>query len=603
LQRAIAAFQNDHHKHHKVKKDGPGKILKGGTTEKKLREPPHQLNDPRAPKTDESVDAAFIEALTEEDDNGTTKVVAPVGVKVKSGEPLWPAGFPGAYTKGPLSRGIHWEIFSEHKLVDDEQVAGWDSLPPDDDQDLTLDAPALLATARKHGSFSELLHYPIVSPRAIHAFYQSEDAIPLRRTQAFFRSEWDMNLRAAIKRMSERGWLRVQDPAELKAQFVPFQWWGKVPAELLPPRSHVWHCNPIELAGLYAEHLESIKATGPGTGTGRGLISARFLYANGMAFVRRKVTLTAPDQTTQRAKTDERGRVLFSNLEPGFYLVAAVESQIAPVSVQVNAGERTELEIQTLLPTPQGSLTVIVRKSTKGRMPGARVRLTPSEMKPQVTPKAGEVVFDVQQGVYDIEVEDRSPDGTSFVPGTTMKDVEVREKTTKTLLLPPPRGVVEVEVQRNGHPGHGIIAARTKAAGQVAIEVAEIGRPARFELELGFHTFESQGVSKNLNVKPHQVQSTTLSLPAPDPDLGRVEVLVRTPGGDPLPRVTVSLSTTPPRHTLTNETGTAIFDEVPPDRYQVEVEGDAPLADVDVVTGMTSQLTFETTLASQAVNE
>ena len=595
LRLAIAEFQNDHHKDHKATRNGPGKILKGGSTERDLRKPPHQVNDPRAPKTDAPVDSAFIEALTE-DDGGTTRVVAPVGVRVKSGEPLWPAGLPGAFTTGKVSQGIHWEIFSEHKLVNDEQVAGWDSLPPDNDDDLTLDAPALLLAARKHGSLSDLIDYPIVSPRAIHGFYQSEDAIPLRRTQAFFRSEWDMNLQTATDRILQR--LPHLDAAALKEQFAPFQWWGKVPPELLPPRSHVWHCNPIEFVGLYAEYLEALKTTGPGTGVGNGLLSARFLYANEMPFVRRKVTLTGPDQTTQTATTDERGRVLFTNLEPGLYLVGAVDSAIAPLSVLVNAGERTDAVIQTLLPTPRGALTVIVRKSNGGRMKGARVTLTPSDIAPQVTPKAGEVVFEVQQGVYDISVEDRSPDGTDFVQTKTITGVEVRKKTTKSAQLPPAKGVVEVDVQRGGAPGHAMISVSNKKAGHVATAAAEIGRPARIELEAGFHTFESQGVSKHLNVGPHRVQSITLSLPA-NLELGQVEVLVRLPSGDPLPNVTVLLSGNPRRHTTTNESGLAIFTEVEPGRYTVEVEGDRPPADLDVVAGMTSPLVLETTLATQ----
>jgi hypothetical protein len=342
LRVAVADFQNDHHKQHKKKKDAPGHVLPTGDTYKSLIKTRDQLfgtSPSGGGKKKPTVDPAFAAKLGEAT-SGVANVLSGLNIAVEGQDALWEVGeLRGLDPSGGTSMqsGFHWEIFSEDMIVREWEEAGFVPIV-DDDDDLVMDATDLIDLIEKENFTSIFQRDRILTQAELLEFYMSGRAEFLRRTQCKFISEWGVDVEATIdklQRMSDErglGW----DLGAFEAKLRPYLWWDQA-ADVLPSSRQVWHYNPIEFLGRYAEHLQGL--------TGDPLSPASEKFGTLIVTVRysndepRKgaVVHLHKDGTKTSGTSAVDGQVFFSGMTPGVCVVE-VEGSFPPTLPSIVKG-------------------------------------------------------------------------------------------------------------------------------------------------------------------------------------------------------------------------------------------------------------------------
>lgn len=443
---AIVRFQTEYVWLHKPKfRDGV--VSPGGRTDDYLRKTAEELEAIKAgggktkPRA-RTLHPAFAEALRRTDASGHAAVLSGLSIDVDAGEPLWISGLAtGFEDDGGVkhSEEVHWEIFSEHLIFET-----WDEID-DADDDLAFDVPKTIVLDL------DLSGDGLVDPDEIEAFYAAGDALDLRRTACRFRSEWDPNLDAALERIETLGFSTVG----VRESWEPYLWW-KHALDVLPPRPHVWHYNPIEFCAVYQEILDRKKPPEPPEPkdpTTHGHLVVKLWGNNGMppkdpATVR--VYWSGIPAGDAKAGTD--GTATFFNLEVRDYDVFIDEAKDLWGVVSVHAladGGSTPLELDTPLPgkdPPRGNLTVWVRNVRGTAAKGARVRIEGVFLDREypvmsIGGKSRVTFADLRAGRYTLHVEhDETPKGDTVHPNDDASvsqtiDYAGRKTTTTKIVL------------------------------------------------------------------------------------------------------------------------------------------------------------------------
>lgn len=155
---------------------------------------------------------------------------------VAAGDPLWIVG-PDADGEAHL---VHWEIFSEHNVLNGIPQAS-------DESPFQADTAAIVSALKGKGWFPE---GTLPAQRDIARFYAGNKAAQgLRDYAVRFWSEWGLDVAAAIKAMTP--YVFTDGLAE---QLEPYQWFKP---DLLAgaglPDPLCWHYHPVRFCELIAE--------------------------------------------------------------------------------------------------------------------------------------------------------------------------------------------------------------------------------------------------------------------------------------------------------------------------------------------------------------
>jgi Peptidase family M23 len=136
--------------------------------------------------------------------DGMTPVLSGLAIPIAGNDVVWLAGqAPVAKPDGsaPLVSLVHWEVFSATQLV-----AAWElAALRDPTDDLTLDVPEQLFDAVELTALPGFSRDDFITALEMREFYATERAAFLRRTPCLFRSEWGLDLPAAIISMAVMG--------------------------------------------------------------------------------------------------------------------------------------------------------------------------------------------------------------------------------------------------------------------------------------------------------------------------------------------------------------------------------------------------------------
>lgn len=412
LKSAIAAFQRAHVKYYdpKAKKpnEPPGYVkvgtksksgkIKNGDTHKRLREPYDILFRDEKPPLDPvfAIRAAALQG-------GAGTVITRPGVTVGAGQPLWASGL--AAVRGPtgeaeLQEQVHWELFSEHPMVEP-----WEQLE-DLDDDLTFDAPTKVFDRIEFDGPPGFARDRMLLPEEVRDFYASGRAEFFRRSQCRFRSEWGLDVAATVARLDAQHFT-TDGFAE---QIAPYLWWDAAKAgagDAMPASKHVWHYNPIEFLWRYEQVLASMRPgedPTPKTPTAPASVEARVTYADLTPMSQALVHLIHGGDVLGSQWTDLEGVALFGGVPPGESIVWIDGTQITDTVVLGEGGHgvahlRAEIAGPGLLP---GTVQITVLAADHLPLPDAEVRLThaTSGELAVVTDAAGVATFEVAQGYY-----------------------------------------------------------------------------------------------------------------------------------------------------------------------------------------------------------
>jgi peptidoglycan hydrolase-like protein with peptidoglycan-binding domain len=412
LKSAIAAFQRAHVKYYdpKAKKpnEPPGyvkvgtisksKTIKNGDTHKRLREPYDTLFRDTKPPLD-PVFAARAAALQ----GGAGTVITRPGVTVGAGQPLWASGL--AAVRGPtgeaeLQEQVHWELFSEHPIVEP-----WEQFE-DLDDDLTFDAPTKVFDRIEFDGPPGFARDRMLLPEEVRDFFASGRAEFFRRAQCRFRSEWGLDVAATVARLDAQHFT-TDGFAE---QIAPYLWWDAAKAgagDAMPAGKHVWHYNPIEFLWRYEQVLASMRPDEdptPKTPSAPASVEARVTYADGTPMSQALVHLIHGGDVLGSQWTDLEGVALFGGVPPGESIVWIDGTQITDAVTLVEGGHglahlRAEIAGPGLSP---GTVQITVLAADHLPLPDAEVRLAhaASGELAVVTDAAGIATFEVAQGYY-----------------------------------------------------------------------------------------------------------------------------------------------------------------------------------------------------------
>lgn len=605
VHKAIKAFQATHVDYY-AKREADGVISPGKGTWKALRKTKSQSSEDHPP----DIDPGFRQRVQEVEEHGAGKVISGQNIKVKSGEALWFAGHGIGFTeKGTLEfvPQFHWEIFSEHELL-----PSWEKTIDDSNDDLTIDAPQLVEQVDQVSIFHGFRKDGVLQPSEIQDFYRSGKAKFLRQTKCRFRSEWAMDLGAAIPRLEEK---KFADPKSLLTSLPPYLWWDDA-ADVLPPTKHVWHYNPIEFLRVYAEVLGTLKPPpapvqpdpdkfstvrvdvvdidgNPGQN-----FDVSILLEDGQPFQSQATSMTG--------EHDPGGIAVFPAVPVGTYTVKVQGSTIPATPIFVKPREVTQVELRIELkgpPPPNGELVVRTRDHGNTPVNGVSVgvfkdgELVVPEATSPTGSKRGEVTFkELPFGTYTIKGRLASEDLETEEIEYTLnkkKDVEVLK-----LLRPWGNLVVKAEYGSTNRPASDQSVAILQKSDSGSREVVASGTTdangeAHFRLRIGLYIVavgdakrtkqvwlnktkvDREGNESAPQVRKFDVEAST--------NPGTVQVIVI---GEPKEgrRVSMRLGHTTAYKGKTDADGTIVFEDVTPGKYKILAD-DANTIEVEVAEG------------------
>lgn len=402
------------------------------------------------------IDPSFLNRVEERDANGDGKVLSGLSIPVRSGEPLWFSDVASGYQGDePVeTEAIHWEIFSEYRLI-----PSWKDEIVDTNEDATADVGAQVFALVEEGSPpNQQDGFWLLGE--LREFYGSERAQFLRRTPCKFRGEWAMDLDAAIAsltaKFSSAGY--ELDADKLRDDVTPYQWWNQA-QDVLPSSPHVWHYNPVEFAGFYAEILAELAPPEPEPPPDPNKFATLVievldrhgnpapgfpvgLKGESIAFIAVPTSLATED--------DAGGKAVFTNLPIGPYTAQVVGSSHPAQHVVVMPKVQNRFVLHTEQegpPPPDGKLTVITRDYGMTSVNGAVVTVSQAgkgviaSAKSPTGKKRGEVVFPALPfGDYVIEAQLPDQELASEPVELTLGKAHV-----ETLKFPPPWGKLLVK--------------------------------------------------------------------------------------------------------------------------------------------------------------
>lgn len=439
-------------------KNCDGVVSKRGKTYDALRKTRKELGN-APPPGKARVDPA-LPARLEERVDGVAKVLVNPGVTVSAGEVLWVAGEAAGFGPGgrELHPTVHWEFFSEEKLVADfEELV-------DENDDITVDAPKWLLNlvetpvATGEADFSV---DGIVTPAEVSKFYAQGHGAFLRRYACKFRSEWAMDVSKAAAALKGKGW----NTSALEAEMTPYLWWEEA-RDVLPPSPIVWHYNPIEFLAIYQEILGGFEVPVtpvPGSGDSPtpskeelGTLVVRVFNAGGGRAEDVVVVLCDTEGTVKKTATSSKrdrrgsggGEVVFPNLPVGAYEVRIEGVPMEPEPAPVLPNQINTSEIHTELPgppPPTGTLKVKVWTHRKGPAKDVAIMVVETGEGTR-TDGAGWASFELPYGTYQVAA------GDAEAVRVTLE----KPRTTTRVDLPAPIRTLRVVLQRNDRPAAGV---------------------------------------------------------------------------------------------------------------------------------------------------
>jgi murein DD-endopeptidase MepM/ murein hydrolase activator NlpD len=361
LGEAIRAFQHEHVPYYRKRKHqpAPGFVRPPDPATGAVGETLSQLRKSRAkleakrrkPPAAPTLPRWFIDAASQRDAHGDGAVLVDLDVKVSAGAPLWFTGRAGGVdSTGAASpvEAVHWEVFSTEPLV-----GNWQRLE-DPTDDLTIDVPKRIIDAVELAPPGPgFTRDGILTAAEIQAFYNETRAVFMRTMQSKFRSEWGLDIAAAVARSEAKGF----DTAGMADALVPYTWWTAA-GDKLPASPHVWHYNPIELMGLVQQHLEAMRPVPRDNppSVRLGSLRLRVSFADGTPWSDATVTVDPAQPTTapqsRAAVTGADGRADLFDLEPGDYVAWVEDSQ---QTCTITEGEVCVVELVAAVPGPDVS--------------------------------------------------------------------------------------------------------------------------------------------------------------------------------------------------------------------------------------------------------
>lgn len=344
LQRTRTKYYKKHEPTGTVKAVDPTEKKNKSETLAALRKTRRELGLDPTP----SVDPVLAHRLAKHGVDGTARVVTGLGVKVKSGDPIWLSGHGRALDESDVLAprpAVHWEMFTTDPLV-----AHWPQLD-DDSNDLTVDVPMLVEDVEIDDGGGDFATDGLLTPAELVEFYASGRGQSMRTLQCRFKSEWGLDIGPAVARIDELG----LDTDGLAEELAPYMWWSEA-GDAVPASPIVWHYNPIELVGLYQSILDEMMPRPIEPDVPRqvpepfdpladvGDLDVFVFDALGFARAGVGVTLVGADEPRDGI-SDAAGWVGFEDLPPGTYLVSA-EGGASDESIEVDAGRRAKVAVR-----------------------------------------------------------------------------------------------------------------------------------------------------------------------------------------------------------------------------------------------------------------
>ncbi len=412
LQAAIATFQRAHVKYYdpgkKKPNEPPGYIkrgtvsktgkIKNGDTHKRMREPYTDLFRATKPPVD-PVFAVRVAARK----GGTATVITRPGVTIAAGKPVWASGLVASRREdgtAELHEQVHWEMFSEHPLVEP-----WEALE-DMDDDLTLDVPAKVFDRIEYDGPPGFARDQLLTPEEVREFYRSGRAEFFRNTQCRFRSEWGLDVAKVVARLQEQGFT-TDGFAE---QFRPYLWWDEAKAgadDAMPASKHVWHYNPIELLWRYEQVLATMRPQPAAEPKAPGSIRVQVTDANLVPLPQALVHLAHGADVLGSDWTDLEGVTQFAGIPPGDCVVW-IDGTNTEAGLSLGAGMHQHVLLRSDLVGPgvqMGTLEITVLGPDASEVAGAEVRVVHGggSVTTGTTDDAGVARFELSQGYYSAE--------------------------------------------------------------------------------------------------------------------------------------------------------------------------------------------------------
>lgn len=523
VREAIAAFQAAYVDYYATSSEAaPGYITPGGDTARALRKPKWKL-DGEAPSG--AVDPLFAARLGERAGSGRAVVVSGLSIPVRAGENLWPGGhLITVIDGGPTKRNqLHFEFFSEHPLTD------WQVLI-DETNDLVVDLPDVFFDAVEVvPGFAKDRR---LEADEIRAFYASKGSAFLRRTLAKFRSEWDLDIPAWVKRLDDLGF----EVDGIGDALESHMFWTEA-TDVLPSSSHVWHYNPIEFLSRYAELVKVLEPR-PAAPRTSCTLAVRVRFADGQVWSGARVVLSMFGSADVAASADVHGLVVFDDLAAGEGIVWLDEHVPAAAFVDVDPGDTfLDADLEAPIAGPRvatGILVVYVRTVGDAPAVGVEVALRSDGpgVEPGMTDGTGVATFPaLPPGNY-----------AAWVRGAVSPGVELLASATAEVVVRLDVGSIDVQIRfANGSPaaGHEVLAEGED--GGSATATSDANGIASFEVVAGTYDVWVHGVPEaweTVEVTPEATTPVALLIPLADTptnavDRGGIDVFVRDELGAP----------------------------------------------------------------------
>jgi hypothetical protein len=524
LREAIAAFQSQYVDYYAdPAHPAPGYITAKGDTAKQLRRPKWKLDGEAAGG---DLDPVFAARVAERGADGRATVVSGLSIPVRAGQPLWPGGKLVAVLDGANIEfdQLHLEFFSEHPLTDGDTLV-------DDTEDLVLDVPdALFNAVEIVPGFARDRR---LEAGEVQAFYRDERSHFLRRTQCKFRSEWDLDIPGWLRWLDDGGFGTDGIADALEAHMM---WSGA--ADVLPASSHVWHYNPIEFLGRYAEILR-ILGPRPPVAPGKCALVVHVHFSDGQPWSGARVQLSLAGEANLPTQADVRGLAVFTDVRPGAWMVWLDEHVYVASFVEVDDGDSfVVVQLDAPIPGPAiSTATLDVEVVGPGGAPASGVEVVlfgGADVEPIATDAAGRVTFTMlppgEYGAMAMGVSSATLELVASMVGEVRIELEL--------------GEIAVQVRyANGAPaaGQAVNVQSTETGDAHAERSTDPDGIATFEVVAGTYDVWVHGVPEAWETVEVTLEATTpvaLLIPLADTptnavDRGGIDVFVRDELGTP----------------------------------------------------------------------
>ena len=430
-----------------------GSATRPGTTATWLTKTYKEL---RGGKDKARVDPELTARFDTPDFTGTTAVVI-LNREVDAGTPLWPSGDSVGFDEfdGPIPRDeIHWEMFSEELLFEDEWNTGIEDT--NDDLSTDLDPEVIAEIEAAHGDIATPAVFVDghISQAELENFYRSEDGARFRRTPVKFRSEWGVDMAAMLAALDRKHADPI--PPHLRALIAPYQWWFDA-QEVVPKSPKVWHYHPLEFLSRYQDALTPGPPPEPTPPQNVANLEVVVLGDNGMPpkkLSRRKrlklsvypatTEATVPLAVVDAETVDKHGIVRASSIPPGPYSVVLARGEETVLQRDINVRPTSETPIeQVTLQTPLegqdfGNLSIYIKQAERfGPAAAAKVSIVGPAFPGGIEKRAWGanavvVLKGLQPGTYEVEARfggSKHPNdavegrGTVEFTGTSQKEL------------------------------------------------------------------------------------------------------------------------------------------------------------------------------------